>query len=122
MQQFDGPDSQLVPAEPPVNGRELTFRQGFFYSLGAVASGVYNGFNLAVLSIYLSGRGRRARGGRFSVPMEDADTARTLSGRDKSYGVDDMIVTEVRRHRTSQPSQIMTDVDGCNVQTGMAHR
>jgi len=34
---------------------ELNTRQSIFYSMGAVASGVYNGFNLAVLSIYLNG-------------------------------------------------------------------
>ena len=35
--------------------KDLSVRQGVFYSMGSLASGVYNGFNLAVLSIYLSG-------------------------------------------------------------------
>lgn len=32
----------------------LEIRQGVFYSMGSIANGVYNGFNLAVLSIYLN--------------------------------------------------------------------
>ncbi|HZT97707.1 MAG TPA: MFS transporter [Chloroflexota bacterium] len=43
----DAPVSETIPSLPR--------RQAIFYSMGAIASGVYNGFNLAVLSIYLNG-------------------------------------------------------------------
>jgi maltose/moltooligosaccharide transporter len=55
---LNGEKSESRPAlnaRSTTDGPDLTLRQGFFYSLGAVASGVYNGFNLAVLSIYLNG-------------------------------------------------------------------
>ncbi len=41
--------------EPSDDAKALDPRQGFFYAFGNVAGGIYNGFNLAVLSIYLSG-------------------------------------------------------------------
>jgi len=44
-----------VPGPSASSTERLDRRQALFYSLGNVAGGVYNGFNLGVLSIYLSG-------------------------------------------------------------------
>lgn len=44
-----------APHAPSLGPESLSRRQGFFYAFGNVAGGVYNGFNLGVLSIYLSG-------------------------------------------------------------------
>ena len=45
----------MTDSEDHPSQKDLSVRQGVFYSMGSVASGVYNGFNLAVLSIYLNG-------------------------------------------------------------------